>query len=374
MLTPAEQTQVLYELSMAVGTSLDLSRMLRHSLSTILRRLNCSAGGVHLARKAGGGGHRCEQVFSIPRDTSRIREYRAAADSIGRGLDEGSLSTFRSALPVHGQTDPGRHFHILDLPDVGFVVMVKNGDRLDPLFVKSLGPVFSKLAEACRACIQNEELIMHRTHLEDMVREKTDELVVQNRKLAEKVREHREMENRFRLAAQAMSDLIYEWDLSDDTLRWFGDIDGALGFEGGEFPHTLEAWIGRIHPDDRARLSVAVVEVKRVKADGENQDAALRKAEPRRWLPFVTDEHLRAWRDWLVEQLVPGHTVQTAQVFARRMGVSVAEMEAVLVSPHQMEQRVFCRIPRTALQSFHDIGYARSVASITRYIGGLVDW
>jgi hypothetical protein len=105
-----------------------------------------------------------------------------------------------------------------------------------------------------------------------------------------------------------------------------------------------------------------------------SMDTALRKAEPRRWLPFVADEHLRAWRDWLVEQLVPGHTVQTAQVFARRMGVSVAEMEAVLMSPHQMEQRVFCRIPRTALQSFHDIGYARSVALITRYIGKLVDW
>jgi hypothetical protein len=56
------------------------------------------------------------------------------------------------------------------------------------------------------------------------------------------------------------------------------------------------------------------------------------------------------------------------------MGVSVAEMEAVLMSPHQMEQRVFCRIPRTALQSFYDIGYARSVASITRYIAKLVDW
>ena len=54
------------------------------------------------------------------------------------------------------------------------------------------------------------------------------------------------MENRFRLAAQAMSDLIYEWDIIDDTLRWYGDIDGALGHERGEVAHTIEAWIERI--------------------------------------------------------------------------------------------------------------------------------
>jgi len=95
---------------------------------------------------------------------------------------------------------------------------------------------------------------------------------------------------------------------------------------------------------------------------------ALRKAEPQNWLPFVSDEHLRVWRDWLIEQLGPGHSVQTADVFAQRMGVPVAEMEAMLRSPQQMEERVFRHIPRSALQSFHDTGYARSVALITRYL------
>jgi hypothetical protein len=99
-----------------------------------------------------------------------------------------------------------------------------------------------------------------------------------------------------------------------------------------------------------------------------NVSAALRQTKPQRWLSFVADGHLQAWRDWLVEQLVPGHDVQTAEVFARRMGVPVADMKAVLKSPQQMEERVFCRIPRTVLQSFHDTGYARSVALITQYL------
>ena len=117
--------------------------------------------------------------------------------------------------------------------------------------------------------------------------------------------------------------------------------------------NVLRTWIDC---QDQQRLNGSVV-------------TALRKAEPRGWLPFVHDRCLRTWRDWLVEQLGPGRSVQTAEVFARRMGVSAAEVEAVLVSPQQMEERIFRRIPYAALQSFHDAGYERSVALIRWYVG-----
>ena len=124
------------------------------------------------------------------------------------------------------------------------------------------------------------------------------------------------------------------------------------------FPHNvLRTWMDR---QDQQRLNGSVA-------------IALREAEPQRWLPFVSDGPLRVWRDWLVEQLGPGHSVQTAEVFARRMGVPAAAVEAVLRSPQQMEERVFRHVPRTALQSFHDTGYERSVTLISWYIGKLVD-
>ena len=116
--------------------------------------------------------------------------------------------------------------------------------------------------------------------------------------------------------------------------------------------NVLRTWMDR---QDQQRLNGSVA-------------AALRKAQPQGWLPFVNDEYLRAWRDWLVEQLGPGRSVQTAEVFAQRMGVPTADVEAVLESPQQMEVRVFCHIPQTALQFFHDTGYARSVALIGQYL------
>jgi two-component system sensor kinase FixL len=79
--------------------------------------------------------------------------------------------------------------------------------------------------------------------------------VTAQKELQERTMELRQSEERFRLVAEATSDLIYEWDVATDRLDWFGNIDGALGFERGEFPRTMEAWTDRIHSDDKARLA-----------------------------------------------------------------------------------------------------------------------
>ncbi len=139
----------------------------------------------------------------------------------------------------------------------------------------------------------------------------------------------------------------------DDIFRRYFLPDWAPWRERSFLHNVLRTWMDR---QDQQRLNGSVA-------------IALREAEPQDWLPFVSDEHLRAWRDWLVGQFDPGHSVQTAEIFAQRMGVSVTEVEAVLRSPQQMKERVFCHIPQAALRSFHDTGYARSVALICWYIG-----
>jgi len=71
----------------------------------------------------------------------------------------------------------------------------------------------------------------------------------------------RHHESRFRLVAESAYDLLYEWDVLSTELTWFGDVDAVLGFNSGEFPHTLEAWQGRIHSDDQSHMfDLAVLE------------------------------------------------------------------------------------------------------------------
>ena len=62
---------------------------------------------------------------------------------------------------------------------------------------------------------------------------------------------------RFRIAAESSNDLIYEWDIGQ-TVQWFGDIDGMLGYQLNEFPRTLQAWQDSLHPDDAESIMAAL--------------------------------------------------------------------------------------------------------------------
>ncbi len=68
----------------------------------------------------------------------------------------------------------------------------------------------------------------------------------------------RQSEERFRLAAQSITNMVWEWDLVTGTLDWFGDIEGLLGYPPGEFPHTVEAWKALVDPEDHDRVMAAL--------------------------------------------------------------------------------------------------------------------
>lgn len=125
--------------------------------------------------------------------------------------------------------------------------------------------LYSKTAEVERQAAQlieaNRTLQNSHDILELRVCERTAELVKTNEELRLKILEQRcteaalrESEERFRIVAQSVSDVIYEWDVSTDSLNWYGDIDGLLGYEPESFPRTLAAWSDRIFPDDRGAV------------------------------------------------------------------------------------------------------------------------
>ncbi len=68
----------------------------------------------------------------------------------------------------------------------------------------------------------------------------------------------RQSEERFRMAAESASDLIYEWDIETGILLWFGRVDEHLEYEKGGFPRTRAAWNSILHPIDRDRVLAAV--------------------------------------------------------------------------------------------------------------------
>ncbi|MCB0168956.1 MAG: PAS domain S-box protein [Anaerolineae bacterium] len=148
-----EQTQGLYEIALSIGTSLDLHPMLKTSLSTILEKFNCSAGGIHFWRDGLGS----KPIYSIPRNAASLTTYQTALTTLTDKIKE--TPTLESTFPLQKHSSQGSHSYIFELPEIGFLVLIKEGQPLDDLYLKSLNPLRKKLATAIRACLQNAESV-----------------------------------------------------------------------------------------------------------------------------------------------------------------------------------------------------------------------
>jgi PAS domain S-box-containing protein len=67
----------------------------------------------------------------------------------------------------------------------------------------------------------------------------------------------KESEQLYRQMAFNASDVLYVVTPGANTVDWYGQIDGLVGYEEGEWPHTRETWLKSVHPVDRARISEA---------------------------------------------------------------------------------------------------------------------
>lgn len=94
----------------------------------------------------------------------------------------------------------------------------------------------------------------------------------------------------------------------------------------------------------------------------------LRSASPSHWLPFVSDDDLRDWRDRLASQLAPGNKVATVEVFAARQGLNPQELYQLLSSEQAMDEMVFCHIPRRELSAFRPNLIRENLALLNSYL------
>ncbi len=74
---------------------------------------------------------------------------------------------------------------------------------------------------------------------------------------------HAEVEQRYRLAAHATNDAIWDWRISDGHVIWNGALSALFGHAYTET--TAQWWLDHIHPDDLARIDT---DIHAVIADG----------------------------------------------------------------------------------------------------------
>jgi PAS domain S-box-containing protein len=166
------ETEILLEIALQIGNSLDLKKMLYDSVSAILRLLNCSGAQVVRA-----GFHSQTNALhwvpelSMPRpivqniDFNSFIEYTKLPSTISEWQD------WSQKLPIYKENGTKTRY-LFNLPDFGVLVLEKNGKPFDSTLIQSLQPILTKLSNAALACFANSERI-----LAEQALEKKEELI-----------------------------------------------------------------------------------------------------------------------------------------------------------------------------------------------------
>lgn len=71
------------------------------------------------------------------------------------------------------------------------------------------------------------------------------------KELEQEIARLKDVEERYRLAAKATSDAVWDWDLVTNTLSWNENLYILFGYSPSDDPHNINWWYEQLHPDDR---------------------------------------------------------------------------------------------------------------------------
>lgn len=97
------------------------------------------------------------------------------------------------------------------------------------------------------------------------------------------------------------------------------------------------------------------------------QAQALAAAQPAAWTPFMTDETLRDWRDFISQQVSPGGASQTLEVFGGRIGKTPTDLRTMLDSPTLMQSDLWAHITPALLAQVEAAMYKHARTQLLVY-------
>jgi len=92
-----------------------------------------------------------------------------------------------------------------------------------------------------------------------------------------------------------------------------------------------------------------------------------------RWLPCLSEDALRRWRDHLAGQLKPGGRLQTVAVFADRAGMPAEEFSTRLASSAGFDQAGRHPLPDSRLNAYKRLALAGCLELVIAFLQGGLD-
>ena len=140
----AEQIQIFYEISMSIGASLNLRKMVKTALSAYLKKLNCAAGSVLQLTEGKEGKVEYHKVYSNPRNLEAIENYSEAINAFILSDNEAYNKNFLELLPYNYTHSGGQSCYIMELPDFGVLFLAAGGKQFDDYIINSIHQLNTK--------------------------------------------------------------------------------------------------------------------------------------------------------------------------------------------------------------------------------------
>lgn len=203
----------LYEISISIGNSFDLDKMLNEAVKVLLSRLGCSGAAIY--QRSGGVDKLC---YAKPKVIIKNERYLQAYRQL---LEKRQIQkTGHIELLIDGD-----YYYLFDLKNYGHLVLTKSTHAMQPITLHALAKINLKLVTAIRACLDHEALKFSQAKLEQ---------------------------------TQSLAKIgSWEFDIQADKIWWSEETFNIFEIDANQFEASYEGFMDLVHPEDRDMVNDA---------------------------------------------------------------------------------------------------------------------
>lgn len=96
------------------------------------------------------------------------------------------------------------------------------------------------------------------------------------------------------------------------------------------------------------------------------------RSQPDNWLPFMSDADLVGWRNVIAEQIAPGASSRTFEIFSARIQRTASDLADFIHDAEQMQRGLWANVPRQAIEQIEAKMYTHARHVMVDYFGDAI--